>query len=272
MKSSRALVSVAAVLALLLAGCTQAETHTDVEAEETASVCPGESGEGLGDVIPLAEVTDEFGTYCRTTISPDSPALTYSPEFVVLDTVAEFGFTEEDIEERIPSAAQYFSQEMIDSSILDSINDETFALWLEETRDYFIESWEPEYDGEEFTPVYSGNLPTLVRDGSARLQNVDIRFNGARGVEDLSGIPTLIVYFYAEVEYRTTDEGAIEFLMSSSGMTREDALAEYEFLADSSGVSLIKVVFESGMGYHAGEDGIIGTVSAPEADTSVYPG
>lgn len=210
MKTSCPLLPVAAVIALLVAGCAEVDAPADVAAEGVTSVCSDETGEGLGDVIPLAEIRDELGTYCRTTISPDSSALVYSVDKVDLTSVEALGFTEQDIINLIPASAEYLVEEVLDSEIIDRGDEAAFDAWNAANSSRFAEGLSLEYTGAPQPGLFNNDLPVLVRDGGARLTDVKIAFNGARGIEGDNGVQVLFVYFDGTAVYRINDESGIE--------------------------------------------------------------
>jgi hypothetical protein len=122
--STKLVIGVAGVLLAGLGGCA-AVTNDEVDAttaeqtlKPTAAApagCSSELAVGYGDVVGLENVTDEFGTYCHTTISPTAEAAVYDPAKTDFGTLAEFGFTENDAVEALPLALRILTEEILDS-------------------------------------------------------------------------------------------------------------------------------------------------------------
>ena len=236
------------VLTLGLAGCAAAPTGdsaaepTVISSSETVVEmgCALANLGGYGDVVPLEDVTDEYGAYCHTTIDPDSDALVYDATKVDLPSLVEFGFTEEDAKKAQQNAVRFVVEEALDSSLLDSKDPEALNTWAQANEKLFSGDWEV---AASVGVVYNDSLPVLIRDGGPRAAEMTIAVEKIRAVESttLPGQGILVVETTNIVNYRMSDEAATEYMMSADeSLTREALHAKSPDLVD--GVENILIV------------------------------
>lgn len=247
---------------LALAGCTGSIDNKPLPDPTTTTpiveVCSTENPGPWGDSVALEEITDEFGVYCKTTIDPNSKALVYSPDNTDVDSLKEYGFTEQDVKDLLPQATRFFSEEVIDSTILDNPSEEAFNAWAETvSKNYTITGFtlSPQ-DGT----VFSGEVPTLVRDGGPRIVSSKIAWNKAEGIADTDGNPAILFYYRATVDYRLNDAGALVFETANNqdGYSQEQLIEHYPHLTDGKENRII-VDAAYAVGY-SGDGTIIGSV------------
>lgn len=237
-KSSNFVASLAmlGVLITVLSGCSSSATNGSKPSASptptSASACSVDDLGGYGDVVPVEDVTDEYGTYCHVAINPDAEALKYASTKVNSESLEQYGFTEEDAQKAQDITVRFAAEEVIDSTILDVRSSEARAEWNSRNTLLFSPEWEGVNYGEL---VYNNSLPVLVRDGKPRIANATITVEEIYAKENVSiaGEGILVIRTSSFVEYRLTDEAAIEFHMSEGyAGTRESLIAEHGDLAD----------------------------------------
>lgn len=258
--------------ALTLTGCTGGLVNEPAPTGSTPAVaaCSTENPGPWGDSVALREVTDELGTYCQTTLDPSSTALVYSPENVDLASLQEHGFTEQDVKDLMPKAAQFFSQEVIDSTVLDRPSAQAFEAWLSGDRGGI--TLDPAFS---ITPdssfVFREVLPTLVRDGSSRILTSKIEFNGAKAISDANGNPAIIIYYRATVDYRVDDVRGLDFTAAnnSEGLSKDELVRDFPHFSDGE-ENFIRLDVEYGTGYNKKGE-VIGTIYEYNTSDSAFP-
>jgi hypothetical protein len=127
MKKPFASIGFAGAIALLVAGCTAGTEPAPVAAPApvvaapVVETCSTEDLGPWGDVVAYKDVTDEFGTYCQTTIDPAAEVLQYDVSKVDLESLKEYGFTEQDVKDGLVKGAEFLSQEVLDSTVMDKV-------------------------------------------------------------------------------------------------------------------------------------------------------
>jgi hypothetical protein len=236
MKKPFASIGFAGAIALLISGCAAGTEPAPVAAPAPAPVVTPCSSEDLGpwgDSVALRDVTDELGTYCQTTIDPDSAALVYDASIVDMASLEEHGFTEEDVKRFQADAVKFFAEETLDSSLLDRGNSENSTTWADANQEKFepgVYSFEWE-DGGGKNLVYAGELTPTARDGGARIDDSKIQLVKVRAVKANDGTPVMLFDLRATVSYRMSDESAIAWMIATGyGSSAEQLLAEETFL------------------------------------------
>jgi hypothetical protein len=239
MKKPFASIGFAGAIALLVAGCTAGTEPAPVAAPApvvavpVVAACSTEDLGPWGDSVALRDVTDELGTYCQTTIDPDSAALVYDASIVDMASLEEHGFTEEDVKRLQADAVKFFAEETLDSSLLDRGNAVNFAAWADANQEKFAPGfysfdWENE---NERNLVYAGELTPTARDGGARLHDSKIELVSVRALLGQSAVPLLLFDFNSTVNYRMSDQSAIAWMLYTGyGSSAEQLLAEETFL------------------------------------------
>ena len=235
-------IGVAGVLLAGLGGCAAATsdetnaTTAEQTAQPTAPVpagCSSELALDYGDVVGLEDVTDEFGTYCHTTISPTAEAAVYDSTKTDLTTLAEFGFTEDDAVAALPVALRVLTEEVLDSSRLDNYSVAP-AEWFAANSDYLTTEWQPKYqkmiddDGTKLgtsSLVVTDMLPSpLTRDGSARASSAVVRLDRVHVEEPDGGEPNLVFSFSTTSTFVATDAQIVTLVLAADPSQIEDAL------------------------------------------------
>ncbi len=249
-------LSLAGMMALGLTGCAAALTGES--AAEPTIISPSEATVKIGcsmanpgdygDVIPLEDVTDEYGAYCHTTIDPDSDALVYDASKVDLSSLVEFGFTGEDAANAQQNAVRFVAEEALDSPILDSKDPEALNTWVEANKSLFSGDWDV---AATSGVVYNGSLPVLIRDGGPRAEEITVAVKEIFAKESTltPGYGILVVKTENVAKYRMSDEAATEYMMSEDeSITREALHAKSPDLVE--GVeNILIVVANCGFGY-----------------------
>lgn len=226
-------LGIAGAMTLSIAGCAGGLDNQPLpEPTETTpivEVCSTENPGPFGDSVLLREVTDELGTYCQTTIDPDSAALVYDASVVDMASLEENGFTEEDVKNLQPNAVKFFAEEALDSSMLDRGNAENFTAWAEANKDKFAPGW---YsfdwsDEPSRNVIYTGVLTQTVRDGGSRIDDSKIQLVQVRAVKGSDELPLMLFDFNSTVSYRMSDKSAIDFMLANGYEgTAEQLVAE----------------------------------------------
>jgi hypothetical protein len=230
---------VAGTLIFGLAGCVggNVPNNTDptngpapTETVACSTVDPG----AYGDVVPEEEVTDDYGTYCKTTIDPTSDALKYDPSKVDVASLQQYGFTEKEAEQAQVTAVTFLAEQGLDSSRLD--NDKvTDAQWLAENGDLL--SAGDSYAGVSLVNgglLVGDYLPTpIVRDGSPRSSETNIQVNRVYATEATSGKKIIVVETGVTSKYNVSNSAVVDlFVKNTDGATRESVIAENPQLGD----------------------------------------
>ncbi|WP_104191018.1 hypothetical protein [Cryobacterium sp. Y82] len=228
-----------------LGGCASAVTNDEADAataERTAAPtvaptgCSSEFAVDYGDVVGLQDVTDEFGTYCHTTIGPESEAAIYDSAKTDVETLNEFGFTENDAAEALPVALRILTEEVLDSSRLDNYSIAP-AEWFAANSDYMSTKWQPVYQkaidkdaatlgmSETSGIIVTDILPSpLARDGGARASSAVVRLDRVHGEEPDGGEPNLVFSFSTTSTFVATDAQIVALVLAADANQIEDAL------------------------------------------------
>ena len=235
-------IAVSGILLAGLGGCA-AVTNDETDgtpAEQTAQPtaaaragCSSELALDYGDVVGLEDVTDEFGTYCHTTISPTAEAAVYDSTKTDFETLAEFGFTEDDAREALPAALRILTEEVLDSSRLDNYGVSP-AEWFAENSDYITSEWQPRFqkaiDDDSAVLgtaafVVTDILPTpLARDGGARASSTVVRLDRVYAEEPDGGELNLIFRFSSTSTFVATDAQIVALVLAADPVKSADAL------------------------------------------------
>ncbi|WP_104133065.1 hypothetical protein [Cryobacterium sp. M91] len=184
-------------------------------------------------MVGLEDVTDEFGTYCHTTISPTAEAAVYDSTKTDFETLAEFGFTEDDAVEALPVALRILTEEVLDSSRLDNYSIAP-AEWFAANSDYITTDWQPKFqnaidnDGAVLGTaafVVTDILPApLARYGGARASSTVVRLDRVYAEEPDGGEPNLIFRFSSTSTFVATDAQIVALVLAADPVQSADAL------------------------------------------------
>ena len=219
--------------------------------------CSKASSGDYGDVIPLEDVTDEYGTYCHVTIDPDSDALVYDASKVDLESLAEFGFTEKQAAMAQQNAVRFVVEEVLDSPMLDSKDPVAVSTWAQTNESLFSGDWDV---AATSGIVYTGLLPVLIRDGSPRVAETTTAVEKVYAVEHTAkpGAGVVVVQTSSIAKFRMSDEMAIEFsLFDDDTATRESVLAQNPSLNDGvENILIMSVTYKLGFNSSAEISGV----------------
>jgi hypothetical protein len=206
-------------------------------AKTTASPTPApaatSNAEHFGDAIANGSVTDELGTYEKTTIDPNSLAMKLSPASVGVRGT----FSDAELESAQQFVAKFVAEEATDSIALDSASG--WATWLSKTADvYFLatdkknminsvpndltRNLSPDKPPAVLKPLRSnvidnntyGYDPVLIRDGKPRFISKTISvekvFSVSENNDDFVNIQGRV-----KTAYRTTGPVAFAWLRAT---------------------------------------------------------
>jgi hypothetical protein len=252
MKRAAVAIGLSGVLTLGLAGCvggggvtdnTPAPTSTSTsQPSDTPTSAPVDAK--YGDLIPLTDgegkavtVTDEYGTYTRTTLSADDNAMTVNPA-TVDPSVTQAGWTDTDVTSAQQFVAKFVAQETLDSRALDTANG--WEEWKKDEGTRFVNTQyinlndkAPNSDRSAFIlNNMNGTVPVATRDGGSRIQNANVEITQLKNVSQ-DGVNYITVTGTGTASYRVTDEAMIEsFLKANPDSTRESVISENPIFND----------------------------------------
>lgn len=219
---------------LALAGCAVASpeagsvsttqpTPLSSPTSTSALACPAATSQGpWGDVIAKEQITDDFGTYCRTAVDPESTATQFNGAIVDMDSLATYGFTLADAEAAQNVAVSFVSEQGLDSSRLDNYTMSDSA-WLDSTRSAFSSAAQTALATQVETfglrdagVIMTQSLPTpLRRNGGPRATSTDLsvdKIYATLSVDRATAV--LVVRVPFTVTYRATDASIVAAAIS----------------------------------------------------------
>lgn len=128
--------ALAALIALGLAGCTAAAEPSPTPDNSPAAQTDAEGPTDAypeDDFVPLEFVTDEYGSYTRMTVDPDSPLLRVGDDPAVQELLAA-GATREQLDAAQRHAVTYLVEQYLDGTRLDNFSQDE-AEWYAEHAD-----------------------------------------------------------------------------------------------------------------------------------------
>lgn len=230
------------VAVFALAGCASEppaasgqESSAPVETKppiNSSVPCSAAAGTGpWGDVIAKEEITDTNGSYCHTTIDPNSPAAQFDISKVDVDSLTKYGFTTDDAEAAHKFAVPYLAEVMLDSSRLDdySLSD---TAWFETIRSSIAVSSQPRFEDaikdrglKGAGLIVTESLPTpLGRDGGPRAFQTNISVDRIAADTDFKGAPVLVVRTSATVLYDASNESVVAAALRNDATKTEEGL------------------------------------------------
>jgi hypothetical protein len=250
------LAAVASMLALMLVSCSAGTAEPSATPEPAVSsaepsVTPSAAAADselvddnpTDEWTPLAEVTDEYGSYTRLTIDSESKLLELDPETVEQEMLDEFGFTPEQAEEAQRATVRYLIEGFLDGERLDN-----YSMTPEEwTQSDVAQIWtEPVLAQAASGELALGVGGYAITDYLPQPLN---RTGGQRGSHQVSvlgieafrgkdtGTPLVNVGFAFDSYYDTTEEAAQAALASNTGQPAEDFRDAMPALFDGDGVA-----------------------------------
>jgi hypothetical protein len=219
------------VLILALAGCASspasggspATSPSDAPATPTptaaAMACPQSASQGpWGDVIAAEQITDTFGSYCRTTLDPDSAAARFDAATVDLESLETYGFTLDEAEAAQKVALLYVAEQGLDSSRLDDYS-ATDTAWFETAKEQFTQTAQDylsplveSYGLRDSGVIMTQSLPSpLRRDGGPRATSTDLDVDKIFAVPGIDQqTPVLVVRTNFTTAYRAADASIVD--------------------------------------------------------------
>ena len=209
--------------------------------------CPGSASQGpWGDVIAAEQISDAFGSYCRTALDPDSAAARFDAAVVNLESLETYGFTLDEAEAAQSVAVRYVAAQGLDSSRLDDYSTSDTA-WFETVQESFTPTAQ-----EYFAPlieshglrdsgvIMTQSLPSpLRRDGGPRATRTELgvdKIFAVPGVDQQT--PVLVVRTNFTSVYNSTDASIVDMAVrderGTNGLTEEMLRATTPTLFDGS--------------------------------------
>ncbi|WP_104191743.1 hypothetical protein [Cryobacterium sp. Y82] len=247
-------VVIAGTMSLSFGGCAANGEKTDAEPLVTPTDAAQEpvTAFAFGDVVSLATVTDDLGTYTHMTISPEAEAMSLNTA-IIDPTVAETGYTDADTLSAQKFIVTFSIEEVYDSSTIDTHRTVGWEAWKEKNREkYILESQVSildNNDGVDRPSLINNNdldrNPEFIRDGGARMQDATIDVTSITATDD----PTWGKFFgftmTGSADYRVTDAAAIAAAkMEFPDWSAEDLEAKLEAdLLDNTGTNVWRTTY-----------------------------
>ena len=205
-------------MSLSFGGCAANGEETDAEPLVTPTGAAQEpvTAFAFGDVVSIATVTDDLGTYTHMTIAPEAEAMSLNTA-IIDPTVAETGYTDADTLSAQKFIVTFSIEEVYDSSTIDTRRTVGWEAWKEKNREkYLLESQFSMLDDKDSVDrpsfINNNNLnenPEFIRDGGARMQAATIVVTTITATDD----PTYGKFFgftmTGSADYRVTDAAVI---------------------------------------------------------------
>ena len=280
--ASAAKLGTTAALLLALAGCagapasggsptaatTPATTTAPATSAPTAAAvsCPESPSQGpWGDVIADEQITDAFGSYCRTALDPDSAAAQFDAATVDLESLETYGFTLDEAEAAQSVALRYVAELGLDSSRLDDYSTAD-TVWFETVKESFTPSAQSylspmveSFGLRDSGVIMTQSLPSpLGRDGGPRATSTELavdRIFAAPGLDRQT--PVLVVSTTFSTAYSATDaaivDAAIRDERGTSNLTEDSLRTTTPTLFDGNDDEGLLLTGGFNVGFGAGE-------------------
>jgi hypothetical protein len=196
------------VVSLALTGCAPGQAGTDGGSGTPAS------SRLYGDVVADGTVTDKFGTYEKTTISPHDDTMQFNSK-KVLKSAYSAGFSKAEILAAQKYVITFVAEQATDSTTVDG-NASTWSTWEDKNASkYFDPSLKAALlkptKGftrsvvimNNFSPSLAKQLPQLVRDGKPRFTSNTIGLSNITGGSQ-DGRKYLYISGVANTNYRVS--------------------------------------------------------------------
>lgn len=234
-------------------GASTGSTPADPAASQSTSAasCEGVSGP-LGDAIPLAEVTDQFGSYCHVTVDPASPALAYDASKADLASLETYGFTEADAKEALATAVRFAVSQTFDSTRLDNYA-QTGPEWVAANAADLSspEAYLTALDSKKLSDtglLITDYLPEpTLRDGGPRASQINVQVNRVYAFESDTRKKALVVEIGANALYSVSNQQVVNLYLAQHPDETSDSLkaAHPEFFGNDA----VGLVVQGTFGY-----------------------
>lgn len=258
-----AMASTLLVTASCSAGVTPGPTQPEETKAPTAAECVIENPEELGYAAPGEIVTDEFGSYCHVTVSPDAKegymTLDESPN---AEAIKAAGFTEEDVVKAQDTAYKLLVETTLDGDRLDN-SKESIEEWYNTTGKNLVDQeYQHYYEsaiaskpdnnlGLMVTDSFSGG--NLVRDEGTRVSQVKISTTDLQ-VSETDGQSYLQVITTSTAAYRASNASIIATVQKNlPDMTIDQIKEQNPDLVDAEGESYYVVSAEQTSAFPKGD-------------------
>lgn len=240
---------------LILTGCSITSTGNPAPSEKTESTptsdnagtpCSVEDSGSFGDVIPDREVTDDFGTYCKTKVSPQAASLKWDDKVVDIQSLEDNGFTIDQAKVAQRTAVTFALEKTFDDARLDNFSQST-EEWLEDNADALLKP-EVYVSYAEEHPLLSDSglivtdyLPEpLNRDGYPRFTFTAVQVNKIYGFESEQGTKVIVVNLGGSSTYNVTNEQVVNlYLKHHTDMTESNLKKNHPEFFQEAPVGLI---------------------------------
>lgn len=239
----------------LLSGCMGAgitkidPDEYDYPTENPTAVCSTLTEDqiaGMGDVIPVEEIKDSFGTYCKVAINPKSGVFNIDDSKIDYAALEALGYTKEDAQNAVNYTVEYVVDVLSDSLILDSPDIST-KEWYEQNKDKFtpeFHNWIEKNPETPFLNISGGGLSYevtqnyLAREGQSRVNNLNIEVTGVtaypatvteRGYKTSDTIEVSLSY---TTRYNASDQSIVSMISSLGNHKSSDVQYTYPSFAD----------------------------------------
>ena len=239
-------ISLSGMLIFGVSGCagTLDNDNTSPPPEPTDTPTSQPIEQELGDVIIATDkdgnpiiITDEYGSYAKTTISPDDDSMKLDKSKWE-DTVATSGLTDDEVLSAQQWVAAFIAEQGTDSIALDGTTG--WEKWKTHESSKYADPnlVDPNVvaPGSDRSSIISNNanndLPIFIRDGQSRIAASDISISKVTSTP-YDGVANLFFYGSSTQQYRVTDDSMVEAIIRSNpGSTKESILAESPQYAD----------------------------------------
>lgn len=235
-KIKKPLIAVGLSSMLVLTACTGQSgitptTPTDDNTSPTGVACSTEDPGPYGDVIAKEEVTDEYGTYCHTTIDPNSGALAWDESKVDVASLEANGFTVEDAKKAQQTAVTFLAEQGLDSTRLDNYS-QSPEEWINANSSFLQDpqAWIGDIkDGRLSSTglVVTDYMPTpIVRDGGPRAESTNIQVNRVYGFTNDAGDKAIAVEMGANATYDVPNSAIVDMYIKNHPETTVESLQQ----------------------------------------------
>ena len=272
MKKPLVAMGLAGVLLAGLSGCSgslDTPDKTNVPEPTGTVACSTENPGEYGDVVALEEVTDEYGTYCRTTIDPASTALIFDADKAD-SSLATYGFTNEDASAAQKTAVTLFSEQVLDSTRLDNYSTSA-KEWLAENDSFILPKWRESFVNAVDTAPNGTGLSTtgmlvtdimptpLARNGGPRAQGTNISVTKVFATDNNQ----LAVQIESSSIYSATDTSIVKSVIKNNASLDEISIkASNPELFDGLDDSVLTLNTNTLIAFEAGNTNQISGVSS----------
>ena len=239
-------ISLSGMLIFGVSGCagTPNNDYTPPPPEPTDTPTSQPIEQELGDAIIATDkdgnpiiITDEYGSYATTTISPDADSMKLDKSKWE-DTVATSGLTDEEILSAQQWVATFIAEQGTDSIALDGTTG--WEKWktheFNKYADLNLIDPNKTPSRSDRSSIISNNpnntVPLFIRDGQSRIAASDITVSKVWS-KTYDGVANLFFIGSSTQQYRVTDDSMVEAsLRQHSDSTKEGILARNPQYAD----------------------------------------